>query len=171
MTEAQARNAPTPTELNQIVGRRSFCTLATASEKNRPHVAGVTYAAVGMTLYVNTDRSSRKARNVAANPHVGVMIPVRRMPVGFPPGEVQFQGTAEVLAMDDPEIVALVEAGKLKKVTSHGELERPDGCFIRIRPGRKVNTYGVGMSLIQLMRHPLEAAGSVELNGSAGSGQ
>lgn len=161
----------TVTGLSQVVAKRSFGTLATSSEKNRPHVAGVLYAAVDLTLYVSTPRASRKARNIAANPHVGVMIPVRRMPVGAPPSSVQYQGTAEVLALDDPHIVELVEAGRLKAVTSHGELDNPDNCFLRIRPGHRIHTYGLGMSLIHLIRHPLDAAGIVELNGSAGSGQ
>jgi general stress protein 26 len=157
-----AAQGPSVDELTSAIGRRSVCMLATSSSRNRPHEATVIYAAVGTTLYINTDRSSRKARNVAENPHVGVVIPVRRLPVG-PPSEVQFQGTAEIVDMDDPHIAELVEAGQLKKVTSHGELDRPDGCFIRITPGRTVHTYGLGMSLWQLLRHPLDAAGRVEL--------
>jgi general stress protein 26 len=160
-TTETTNQAPSLAELTKAIGRRSVCMLATSSSRNRPHSATVAYAAVGTTLYVNTDRSSRKARNVAENPYAGVVIPVRRLPVG-PPSSVQFQGTAEVVDMDDPEIVRLVDSGQLKAVTSHGELDRPDGCFVRITPGRKVNTYGLGMSLWQLLRHPLDAAGSVE---------
>jgi nitroimidazol reductase NimA-like FMN-containing flavoprotein (pyridoxamine 5'-phosphate oxidase superfamily) len=161
-TPEPAAQGPSVDEITSAIGRRSVCTLATSSSRNRPQVATVIYAAVGTTLYVNTDRSSRKARNVAENPHVGVVIHVRRLPVG-PPSEVQFQGTAEIVDMDDPHIVELVKAGKLKAVTSHGELDRPDGCFVRITPGRTMHTYGLGMSLWHLIRHPLDAAGRVEL--------
>lgn len=173
MTQAQTTQttqAPTLTKLTKAIGRRSFCTLATTSSRNWPHVAGVLYEAVDTTLYVNTFRASRKARNVASNPHVGVVIPIRRLPVG-PPSSVQFQGVAEVLAMDDPHIVGLLEAGRLKSITSHGELDQPDGCFIRITPGHKVITYGLGMSLRRLLRDPLNAAGSVELTDVAGGEQ
>jgi general stress protein 26 len=167
MTQTQTPNTHglTVTQLSQIVAKRSYCTLATSSAKNRPHNAGLIYASVGLTLYVSTARSSHKARNIAANPHVGVVIPVRRLPVGGPPSAVQYQGTAELLALDDPQIVELVEAGRLKAITSHGELDHPDGCFLRITPGRRINTYGLGMSLIQLIRHPLEAGGSIDLTG------
>lgn len=164
--EHTANQAPSVDELTRAIGRRSFCTLATSSPQNRPHVAAVIYEAVGTTLYVNTSRQSRKGRNIAANPHVGVVIPVRRLPVG-PPSEVQFQGTAEVLAMDDPHIVGLLEAGRLKTITRHGELDHPDGCFLRITPGRRVHTYGLGMPLIRLLRDPLNASGTVELPDSA----
>lgn len=142
--------------------RRSFCTLATVSPNNWPHVAGVLYETVDMTLYANTMRTSRKARNIAANPHVGVCIPVRRLPVG-PPSSIQFQATAELLAADDPQIVELVDAGKLKSITSHGELETPGVCFVRITPVRRINTYGLGMPLHRFLRDPLNAMGTADM--------
>jgi len=114
-------------------------------------------------LYVNTLRTSRKARNVAANPQVAVAIPIRRLPVG-PPSTVQFQGTAEVLDIDGPEIRALIEAGRLKSITGHGEMDIPDGCFLRISPRRRLITYGLGMSLLSLIRDPLNAGGSVDVD-------
>lgn len=159
-------NQPRPqtADVTRAIDRRSFCTLATTSAANRPHVAGVVYEAVGTDLYVSTHRSSKKARNISDNPRVAVCIPIRRLPLG-PPSSVQFQGTAEILAADDPSIGGLVRAGHLKSITSHGELDLPDGCFLRITPSRKVNTYGLGMSLRQLLRDPLNAAGSVELAG------
>ena len=157
-------------ELDQVtkaIAKRSFAVLATASQANRPHVAGVLYQAIGTTLYVNTSREGKKARNIAENPHVAVTIPIRRLPVGGPPSTVQFQGRADILAPDDPEIMRLVEAGRLKNITSHGELDHPDGCFLRITPVRRLTTYGLGMSLVKLIRDPLHAGGSVELTASA----
>ena len=47
-----------------FIASNSFCTLATSSADNRPHVAGVLYALVNRDLYINTDTTSRKARNV-----------------------------------------------------------------------------------------------------------
>lgn len=160
-----SENRPLDLDLDRVtkvMGKRSFCQLATVSQANRPLAAGVVYNAIGTTLYVNTDRSSRKARNIADNPHVGVSIPVRRLPVG-PPALIQFQGIAKVLPNDDHEIVELLEAGRLKGITGHGELDRPGTCFLRIAPVRRINTYGLGMSLLQLARDPLSGAGSAEL--------
>lgn len=155
---------PDPEAVVRAIRRRSFCTLATVSAKNRPHAAGVLYESVGTTLYVNTLRTSRKARNVAANPDVAVCIPVRRLPVG-PPSSVQFQAHAAIADNDDPEIARLLGGGHLRSITGHGELDNPDGCFLRITPTGRVNTYGLGMSLRQLLRDPLGAGGSVELAG------
>jgi Pyridoxamine 5'-phosphate oxidase len=152
-------------EVVRAVAKRSFCMLATSSSNNRPHVAGVLYQAIGTTLYVNTSRDSRKARNVADNPHVAVSIPIRRLPVRAPTSTVQFQGHAAILGFDDPDAVRLVDAGGLKNITSHGELDYSDGCFLRITPARRITTYGLGMSLLKLIRDPLHAGGSVELAG------
>ena len=146
----------------KLIARRSFCALATASSATGPHVAGVLYAAEEEVLYVSTRRGSRKARNVAENPRVFVCIPVRRLPVG-PPSSVQFSATADILTPDDPELVRLVGAGRLKAITGHGELDLPDGCFLRIRPDGRLHTYGLGLPLRRLLRDPLHAGGSVRL--------
>lgn len=148
--------------VRRAIARSSFCTLATASAANRPHVAGVLYAEADGALYVSTLERSVKVRNVRENPNVAVTIPLRRLPVG-PPSTVQFQGTAEVLSLRDPRLVALAASGQLKKVTSHGELDLPGGCFIKITPARRVATFGLVVPLLELVRDPLNTGRSVEL--------
>ena len=150
-------------EIMKLLARRSFCTLATASADGRAHVAGVLYAVDGTTLYVSTLRSSKKARNIAANAEVSICIPVRRVPVG-PPSSLQFAARAELLANDDPEIGRLAADGRLKAITGHGELDLPDGCIIRITPARRITTYGLGMPLRRLLKDPLHAGGAVVLS-------
>ena len=90
--------------VRKLLAKRSFATLATTSPAGRPHVAGVLYEIVDGDMYISTLRSSRKARNVADNSHVAVVVPVRRLPVG-PPSTVQFQAGAELLPVDDPAIL------------------------------------------------------------------
>jgi hypothetical protein len=158
-----AHPAPSVAEIRSAIAKRSFATLATTSPAQRPHAAGVLYADVDGVLYVSTLRSSRKARNVAANPHVFVSIPVRRIPVGAPPSTIQFAATAEVLPVDDPDVVTLARSGRLDAITGHGELDLPDGCILRITPGATVHTYGLGMSLRALAKNPLDAAARVTL--------
>ena len=154
--EATARAAVT-----DVIAGNSFCTLATSSADNRPHVPGVLYALVGRDLYVNTDTASRKARNIAENPRVAVCIPVQADPQG-PPFTASLQGTATVLQNDDPEIVGLAHDGSLAAVTSHGELERPGTCFIKISPGPHVATFGIGVPEEEMAADPLSASGRVE---------
>jgi Pyridoxamine 5'-phosphate oxidase len=153
--------APSYDEVAKAIGKRSFATLATTSPQQRPHAAGVLYANVDGVLYVSTIRSSRKARNMAANPNVFVSIPVRRVPFGAPPSTIQFAATAELLPPDHPDVVAFAAAGRLKAITGHGELDLPDGCIVRISPSSTIHTYGIGMSLRALAKNPLDAAGRV----------
>jgi general stress protein 26 len=141
--------------------RKSFMTLATASPAGHPHAAGVLFAAAGESLYVNTNVKSRKARNIDGNANVAVCISVRRLPIG-PPATIMFQGTATVLDRDESDLRRLLESGALKRITSHGELDDPDNWFVRITPRGRINTFGIGVSLATLIRHPLETFGSLE---------
>lgn len=158
---------PDPAKVMRAITQRSFATVASTSPAGHPHVAGVLYEMVGDSLYVNTLRTSRKARNIADNANVAVAIPIRRVPVG-PSSSVQFQGTAEILDVDDPEILDLIDQGSLGPLTDHGELDMPDGCFVKITPKRRIHTYGLGMSLYRLIKDPLNAAGVVEIPGHDG---
>jgi general stress protein 26 len=153
-------------QVTRALARRSFCVLATASPAGEPHAVSVLYAADGTSLYVHTFRDTRKARNVAANPHVAVCVPVRRLPVG-PAMAVQFQGRAELVDHHDPEIAALIESGRLKKILVDGAFDDPRGCFLRITPNGRVSTYGIGMPIRRVLRDPLSAMGSVSLASDA----
>jgi len=136
--------------------------MATTSPKGRPHAAGVLYKVVDNGVWINTLRSSRKAKNIAANHHVGLTVPVRRVPVG-PPSTIMFQATATIVALDSPAVKALCADGRLKSLTSHGELELADGCFVRIALPRRLHTHGLGMSLRSLIADPLSAGRTVVL--------
>lgn len=155
---------PDPDQIRKALAKRSFCGLATVSPAGRPHVAGVLYELVGDAMYTHTQASSRKARNIAHNRHAAVMVPVRRVPAGGPPSSIQFQTTAAVLALDDPEIDRHLHSGKLASITGHGELEMADGCFVRVDLPSRLHTYGLGMPLRTLVRDPLGAGGEVLLS-------
>lgn len=148
--------------VRRAIARASFCTLATSSARNRPLVTGVLYAAVDDALYVSVLETSVKARNVRENDRVAVCIPVRRYPVG-PPFAVQFQGRARILPINDPRIVELLEAGRLKRITSHGELDDPEARFLAISRGPRVAVYGLGVPLRVLLRDPLHANRTIDM--------
>ncbi len=151
-------------KIMRTIERRSFCTLATTSAAGRSHAAGVVYEAVDGALWVHVMRSSRKARNVANNPDVGVGIAFRRLPFG-PPYTIHFQAKARLVEMDDPAVGGLLEAGKLKSISGHGALDEPDGCFLEIRPNGTLHSFGLGVPVIDLVRDPLNTGGRhVELD-------
>lgn len=147
------------TAILRTMAKKTFCTLATTSPAGRSHSAGVVYDWVDGTLWVHSSRSSRKARSIAVNPHVGICIPFRRLPVG-PPFTIHFQATAELVAMDDPRIRRLLDAGELGGIAGHGALDMPDGCFVAIRPTGSIHSYGPGARIIDLIRDPLNTGAS-----------
>jgi hypothetical protein len=161
--------SPDPERVLRMIGKRSFATIATTSAAGRPHVGGILYDLVDRSLYASTDLLSRKARNIAANPQVALAIPVRRLPIG-PPAMIHFQSTARIVTLDDPYLRELAATGKLPSTTGHGELDRPAGCFVHIGLPDRLLTYALGMSLRQLIRHPLDAAGAVSLAAVSGAG-
>lgn len=142
--------------VRRVVGKRHFASLATASARGRVHGAGVLYQLAAGRLWISTLQSSRKAANVAATGRAAVVIPVRRLPIG-PPASVQMQCRAEIVPLDDPELCALAERGQLDDVTGHGELDLDGGCFLQLTPPERVPVYGLGMSLLALLRDPLGA--------------
>ena len=151
------------------IASRSFCTLASTAPNGSPHVAGVLYAFADRTLYVSTLRHSRKARNIAAaagstgaGAPVSVCIPVRRLPIG-PPSSIQFRGRAEILDPADPSLAPLLGTKPFRAITSHGELDLPGSCFLRIVPAHRFVIYGLGLPLPRLIRDPLHAGGVVQL--------
>ena len=153
---------PDPAMIRRAIERRSVATLATVSAAGRPHAATVLYQVVDDDLFISTHRESRKARNVADHGVAAVTIAVRRLPIG-PPATIQFQSSATVLANDDPEIVRLAAAGRLDKITGHGELDLDGACFLRLALPSRLLTFALGMSLWRAIRNPLDAAGEVHL--------
>ena len=152
-------------KIRRAIERRSVATLATVSSTGRPHAATVLYQCVDDALFVSTHRDSRKARNVADHGFAAMTIAVRRLPIG-PPASIQFQTLATVLDNDDPEVVHLATAGKLDRITAHGELALEGGCLLRLALPARALTYALGMSLWTAIRNPLDAAGEVNLSAS-----
>ena len=154
-------------KVRRALATNSFATLATTSPAGRPHVAGVLYDEVDGVLWVHTMRSSRKARSIAVNPHVAVVVPFRKLPAG-PPYTLQFQARAELVEMNDAPVLDLLAAGELTTVSGHGALHEPDGVFVRIVPNGTVHSYGLGANPIDLIRDPLHAgANTVHLGPGA----
>ena len=92
-----------------MLGQLRKCNLAvlsTVGEERRPHSAGVNYGVSrpdrDFAIYVMTRKHLQKARNIAMNPQVSVVIPVTRRLLWFlPPPTIQLHGRAEILKWTD----------------------------------------------------------------------
>ena len=139
----------------KVLRSKTFATLATVSPKGRSHSAGVVYDFADGALWIHTMRDGPKGRNIAHNPHVGVCIPYRRLPVG-PPYTLHFQGVADLVPLDDPEAVIHYEAGRLGSISGHGAMEMNGACFVRLTPTGTIHSFGAGVPILDLARNPIE---------------
>lgn len=92
--------------VEKVLRAQWFGTLSTASEQAAPHATGVVYAVSPASeppaLYIVTRTTTRKVRNIRRRPPVAFVFPVPRRGLSvFPPGVIQFQGAAVLLAADD----------------------------------------------------------------------
>lgn len=154
------------------VRRRTFGVLSTVSRDHRPHSTGVVYGVSSrkrpFSLYVTTNRDNKKARNITRDPNVSFTIPIPRRFLRFlPPNCVQFQGRAEIVSFEDEDARngfsrSLVLRKILKLEEEHVGSK---AVFIRIRPDSTIHTYGMGSSLVGLLRN-IRAQSRVEIPSS-----
>lgn len=142
------------------LAKASFATLATSSEQGRAHVVGIRYALFDDRFCIVVHKHSIKVRNTRQNPRVALSVPVRKVPF-FPPYSIQFQGTAEVVPLDDPAIRRLAESGTFRRISSTKDLRKPGQVIIRVTPGSRLSTYGLGFSPLEIVRDPQSADRSV----------
>ena len=151
--------------------RRNFAVLSTISRENRPHSAGVNYGVSrsvrNLALYVMTRTHLQKARNIAQNPHVSLVVPLTRRLLWFlPPPVIQLHGRAEILDWADAEGTEVFQRFWMGRriLAAYRESHRRGEtriCFLRITPDPEVSTYMVGYSVWRLRTRMESGAGKV----------
>lgn len=151
--------------------KRSFAVLSTVDEHGRPHAVGVEYgvAPTGDAIYVMTRRHLKKARNITANPHVAMVVPLTRRLLWFlPPPSIQFQGSGAIVERTDEEGLRTFRSFFMGRriLKMYEEFERRGEtrvCFLRIVPDPEISTYMVGHSIWELSRRMEIGIGKVEV--------
>ena len=149
----------------------NFAVLSTVDEHGWPDSAGVNYGTSArgdaLVLYVMTRRHLKKARNIANNPQVSLMVPLPRRVFRFvPPATIQLRGRAEILDWTDVDGTNVFRGFWMgRQILSAYEKSRRRGetrvCFLKITLDPVMRTYGVGHSIWNLRRHMEAATGSV----------
>ena len=152
-----------------------FAVLATTGADGSADSAGVSYAAVvesgELVLYVMTRRHLRKARDIARQPRVSLVIPIRRRLLGFmPPATVQVRGEAKLLPQDDRRGTLAFQGFFLgRRIIAAYRAMRLRGddriCFVRITLDATAHSYMVGTSLWQVIRRMQAGAATTDLRG------
>lgn len=151
--------------------KRDFAVLSTVGEGSKPHSAGVNYGVSrpgrDLAIYVMTRKHLQKARNIAQNPNVSLVVPLTRRLLWFlPPPTMQFHGQAGILDWTDEEGTdvfrrfwmgrRILEA--YQQAHRRGETRI---CFLKITPHPMAYTYMVGYSIWQLRKRMESGAAKV----------
>ena len=147
----------------------NFAVLSTVDEDGVPHAAGINYgiSAPGhaLAVYVMTRRHLKKARNIARNPHVSLVVPLPRRLLWFvPPATIQLHGQAVILDENDAEgtdVFRRFWVGR-RILSAYEHLRQQQEtriCFLKITLDPTIRTYGVGYSVWYLRRR-MESAGA-----------
>lgn len=152
-----------------------FAIISTVDQQGRPHSAGVNYGASTcegtVVLYVMTRRHLQKARNIADNPQISLVVPLQRQMLRFvPPATIQLQGRAEVLDWSDVEGTNVFRGFWMgRQILGAYEKSRRAGetrvCFLKITLDPVIRTYGVGHSVWSLRQRMAAGADTVRLGG------
>lgn len=151
--------------------KRDFGVVSTVSEEGRPHSAGVNYGVSSpgrdLAIYVMTRRHLQKARDIAANPAVSLVVPLMRRLLWFlPPPTIQLRGRAEILDWTDEDGTDVFNhfwMGRriLEAYRSSHRRGETRICFLRITPDPVVSTYMVGYHIWEVRRRMESGAGKV----------
>src|SRR5262245_18775225 len=136
--------------LRQLL-RQHFAVLSTTGVDGRPSSAGVSYGVSrpdqALTFYVMTRRHLQKTRNIAQNPEVSLVVPVRRWFLWFlPPATIQIRGRAEILEATDEvgrDVFQRFWLGRRILRSYHAMELRGETriCFLKITPDPLVRSY------------------------------
>jgi hypothetical protein len=151
--------------------KRDFAVLSTVSEERRPHSAGVNYGVSrpgrDLAIYVMTRRHLQKARDIAVNPAVSLVVPLMRRLLWFlPPPTIQLRGRAEILDWTDEDgtdVFRRFWMGRRILEAYRASHRRGESriCFLKVTPDPLVYTYMVGYSIWEVRRRMESGAAKV----------
>lgn len=163
-----------PVTFELILGhlrKQTFAVLSTTDEEGKPYSAGVNYRVSErgseIAIFVMTRRHLKKARNVALNSRVSLVVPLPRRLLWFlPPATLQLSGEAKILDWTDDEgRDAFRKFWIGRRIFKAYEESHRRGetriCFLKITPDPVINTYMVGSNIWQLRKDMESGAAKV----------
>ena len=143
--------------------KKSFGVISVVDPHGSPHSTGVIYAIPPrpnpFRFYVLTDAEYRKTKYLRQNPNVAFMVTFPHYWMRFVPANtVHFQGTAEILPFSDTTAQASFRNSRITRMNLSSEYDEHKMVFIKIKPPRSLNVYGLGIPTME-MRKDHTAAG------------
>ena len=148
-----------------------FAVLSTVSADGSPHSAGVNYGisrpGPDLAIYVMTRKHLLKARNIAENPWVSLVVPLPRRLLWFlPPPTIQLHGRAEILDWTDRggiDVFGSFWMGRriLEAYRASARRGETRVCFLKVTPDPVISTYMLGHNVFKLRRRMESGAARV----------
>lgn len=151
---------------------KTYAVLSTISPKFYSHSSGILYGVSssdkGFFFYILSDKRYVKVRNISINSKISIAIPFPRLIRFIPPNTITFQGNAEILPFSTIEAVEVFKQNRILRRTLNNipkldKKEHQNHVFLKIKPHKKINCFGVGISLLKLMKDETIGAYSVNI--------
>ncbi|MFX1538465.1 MAG: pyridoxamine 5'-phosphate oxidase family protein [Promethearchaeota archaeon] len=154
--------------IEKEIRKKQFGILSTISPKEWVQSSGVHYGvspkALNFALYILTDSRYKKVQNIQKQPRISFAIPYPHYYLRFiPPGTISFQGTAEILPFEDSDARKSYTKSSLRRMVRYTEKSayRDSAVFLKISPNKRISCFGLGVSLIKMMKDPEEGYYSI----------
>ena len=165
-------------QVDRKVRGKSFGILSTIGPSGSVQSSGVQYAVSSggssFALYILSDSSYVKVRNIQHDPRISFVIPFPHHMLRFVPAPtVSFQGTAEILPFDDPVARGAYSGRAQKRMVRFTENSkyRATAVFLKLAPFGKLVCFGLGIKLTQMMKDPASALYNVRIPTERQQGQ
>ncbi len=145
------------------IRKKTFGVLSTIDQNGYSHSTGIIYGVSSpeskFSLYILTENSYKKVKNIKNNNSISFVIPFPHHLLRFVPSScVQFQGTGKIIPFTNTEAQhAFQNSSKILKLNlqqaNQLNSKEQKSVFIKITPNSKLFCYGLGYSLMKLRKN------------------
>jgi hypothetical protein len=142
--------------------KKSFGVISVIDSKGRPHSTGMIYTIPPkphpFRFYLLTGADYRKTEYIKANPNVAFMVTFPHYWLRFVPASVvHFQENADILPYSDEVGQESFQQNRIGRMNLQANYEEDEMVFLRIKPSKKLNVYGVGIPLMKMRSNATNA--------------
>lgn len=148
--------------------KKSFGVISVIDSMGNPHSTGIIYTIAPRPnpfhFYILTGREYRKTKYIEANPNVAFIVTFPHYWLRFAPANVvHFQGQADILPFNDSLGRESFMQNRIGRMNLNSDYEEEEIVFIRIKPSKKLNVYGLGIPIMQMRGDHTNAGYKVEI--------
>ncbi|MCY3411855.1 MAG: pyridoxamine 5'-phosphate oxidase family protein [Candidatus Heimdallarchaeota archaeon] len=146
------------TQVYKWMESKTYGILGTIDEKGSPHSTSVVYGLDSIdnpTIYIVTGRKYKKTKNIKNNPLISFVIPFPHHILRFvPASSIQFQGTAEIIDIQNEEIIELFMNKRILRMVIKDAIENADqNVILKITPDKTIFGHGLGLSIMEMKKN------------------